>query len=273
MKKVHTFAPLTIALLAAAVPELAAASVRDAVYGEPPAGAVRYAVRLAADAPAQVRSVTGVSGKAVPLDIGALAGGAQSYRFVMVRGLPETAALSVGFRVRQAWFVASKDLDDMQVVSAEGYEGSFLLELFFFRDSQEAPAASTMVNVQIAADTGRAPSAVPAATLDDSVIIKPQARPAVFFSPAQESEMLRKGEEYMHMGDIASARLVFEDLAAHGSSKGALAMGQSYDAAFLKDIMIAGALRPSADKARLWYQRAADMGNPDAPSRLAPVVR
>ena len=88
-------------------------------------------------------------------------------------------------------------------------------------------------------------------------------------TPEQEAALLERSEDYMRRGDITSARLMYEDLAAHGSGKGALGMARTYDPKVLQEIMVAGTLRPDIEKARIWYQRALDMGESDAQAHLS----
>ena len=76
----------------------------------------------------------------------------------------------------------------------------------------------------------------------------------------------------MKRGDISAARLLFEDLAAMGSAKGAFAMAQSYDPAYLRKIFIQGGLQPDADQARTWYENAARLGSGDAQRALGALV-
>jgi len=235
--------------------------------------ALHHVRTAAADNTTIVQSLTSEPGHPVPLMIAPPADSAKDFRFVMVRGLPETVSLSAGFRVRQSWFIAARDVEGVQLWSPEAFHGNFTLEFFFFHDSQEAPLASAAVSVRIGSGPGNAQmlTATPPLQVENpsTSTAKPPRPRAVAFSPEQEAEMLRRGEGYLRIGDVASARLLYEDLAAHGSAEGMLAMGRTYDPNFLKETWVAGGLQPNLDKAKLWYQRAADMGEGDAQKRLS----
>jgi len=283
MKKTFVFLPLAALALGGALPQSAAAKFRETMAPATPLSTFAYSVRVAADGPVPIQNTIATPGKPIPLTIKAPASGAKDIRFVMVRGLPESVTFTAGFRVRQSWFIAAKDLARVELVTPAQLDAGFILELTFFRASEEPPVGSTLLNVKIAAarapDTmqesraGQTLTAAPPSTFDDlDFVPKPRKGPVVF-TPAQEAEMLKKGDGYMRLGDVASARLLFEDLAAHGSAKGALAMGKSYDPNVLKQIFVAGILDPTIEKARLWYQRAQDLGDADAEKRLTALER
>ena len=83
--------------------------------------------------------------------------------------------------------------------------------------------------------------------------------------------MLQRAQTLLRNKDIASARLLFEHLAKSGSAKGALAMGKTFDPGILRSIEASG-LKPDIAKAREWYKQAADLGEPEAASRLGSLA-
>jgi TPR repeat protein len=78
--------------------------------------------------------------------------------------------------------------------------------------------------------------------------------------PALEQEMLSRAQRLLLSGDIAGARLIFEDLARRGSALGAFALAQSYDPGFLSKLFIPG-LEPDPAKAEEWYRKAIEFGS------------
>lgn len=80
--------------------------------------------------------------------------------------------------------------------------------------------------------------------------------------------MLQRASTILGEGDVASARLLLEHIARKGSGKGAMALAQTYDPAFLRSINTLG-LRPNPEKAREWYQIAAELGEETARERLS----
>jgi hypothetical protein len=79
------------------------------------------------------------------------------------------------------------------------------------------------------------------------------------FDPAAIDGLLDGGHASMQSGDIANARRMFQAAAALGSSRGALLLGQTYDANALKRVTRAGNWKDEA-QAELWYKRAAELG-------------
>jgi TPR repeat protein len=79
--------------------------------------------------------------------------------------------------------------------------------------------------------------------------------------------LLRRGQDFLKTGDIASARLVLRRAANAGNAQAALALGASFDSVFLAELGVLG-FAPDPAHARAWYQRAAELGSTEAPRRL-----
>lgn len=277
MTKALVFLPLAVAVFTAAMPQTGAAASSETLPVAVPAADGR--VRVAMDTSAvPVQSLTAVPGKPLPLTIKPPASGVQDVKFVMVRGVPEGASFTAGFRVRQSWFIAARDLARAELMLPAGTGAGFTLELIFFRASEEPPLGNSLLEVKVAAarntdgQESRGGQMLTSASPLDDLDIAPKPQPQkgrAAFTATQEADMLKRAENFMRLGDVSSARLLFEDLAAHGSAKGALAMGRSFDPSFLRQVFVAGNLAPDREKAKLWYQRAQDLGDPDAGRHLA----
>ena len=83
--------------------------------------------------------------------------------------------------------------------------------------------------------------------------------------------MMQRADGLLRNHDVTSARLIYEHLAKSGSAKAALAMGKTYDPAFLRTAGAAG-LKPDVAKARTWYSRAAELGDQEAAKRLSELA-
>jgi hypothetical protein len=83
--------------------------------------------------------------------------------------------------------------------------------------------------------------------------------------------LLARGDQFLALGDVASAGLFYRLAATKGSAKGATALGSTYDPIYLERIGIVGT-RPSAAEAIKWYRRAIDMGDRTAAERLGELV-
>src|SRR5205085_5359334 len=77
---------------------------------------------------------------------------------------------------------------------------------------------------------------------------------------AEIAELLARGDSFVVIGDIASARVFYERAANAGDGRAALRMGTTFDAAFLRRAGLPRTFGHPA-QARSWYRRAFDHGN------------
>ena len=83
--------------------------------------------------------------------------------------------------------------------------------------------------------------------------------------------LLKQGEQFVSVGDVAAARVLFERAAEAGDSNAALALGATYDPVVLAKLGVRG-IAPDAEKAHHWYQKAREFGSPEAPTWLAKLA-
>ena len=76
-----------------------------------------------------------------------------------------------------------------------------------------------------------------------------------------------RGDEMLEFRDLSAARRFYETAANAGSGRAAMALGRTYDPAFLSQMQVIG-LRPDPALAATWYRRAADLGVPEAAAEL-----
>ncbi len=79
--------------------------------------------------------------------------------------------------------------------------------------------------------------------------------------------MLARGNEYLGLGDIASARLFFEQAAEQGDTAALTAVGRTYDPRVLKGLGVLGSFANPAI-ATQWYERALSAGDAEANQQL-----
>jgi TPR repeat protein len=84
----------------------------------------------------------------------------------------------------------------------------------------------------------------------------PPRRPA---STLDVAGLLARGDGYLGMGDITSARLFYERAADAGSGQGAMRLGATFDPNFLARAGLVGT-RGDPVSADMWYHRARDLG-------------
>jgi hypothetical protein len=85
------------------------------------------------------------------------------------------------------------------------------------------------------------------------------------------SSLIARGDEFLSQSDVVSARLFYRLAAANGSAAGALAMGSTYDPAFLTRNAVRG-VNPEPEKALVWYRRAVELGDPEGKTRTAQLL-
>ncbi len=78
--------------------------------------------------------------------------------------------------------------------------------------------------------------------------------------------LLRRGEDFITSGDIASARLVLQRAAEAGNAHAALTLAATFDPNLLAKLGLD--FRADVVKARFWYERAEQLGSTEAQRRL-----
>jgi hypothetical protein len=243
------------------------------------------------DAPGLVvEDISGRPGSEIPLRIEVAQSDTEEYSFLMFRGLPAEISLSAGFRLKDSWAVSLRDLTNLALVSPPNFEARFQVEVLLIK-GRNTPADSRVMSVNLQ----RAPSAAapviaaaprqqepapqriltaappepqpqpPAATKIEPAA--PSVSKKMAISPETETAMLDRATQMLSMGDVSSARLLFEHVAKKGSGKAAMALARTFDPAYFS-AMGARGLKPDQEKAKQWYAVAADLGQDEARSRL-----
>jgi hypothetical protein len=119
----------------------------------------------------------------------------------------------------------------------------------------------------------RAPAAAPAivppqVTAPVAVAPPPPAPQARRMDADELATLMKRAKESLAAGDIPVARLLLERAADGQDASAALMLAQTYDPAVLGTSDVRN-ITPEPDKARNWYQRAAQLGSADAQRRLA----
>lgn len=127
--------------------------------------------------------------------------------------------------------------------------------------STGAPAVGSTANE----GTPARPATVspPERVSSSSVATIPALPPANPPMAAEIAELLARGDSFVVIGDIASARVFYERAASAGDRRAALRMATTFDPTFLRR---AGLPRTFGDpaRARSWYRRAFDLGAVEA---------
>ena len=130
-----------------------------------------------------------------------------------------------------------------------------------FISTEPAALAERFAGVPVKAETE--PAIMPRA------IAEPPA-PAPALRPLEREEiamLVKRSEDLVGQGDIASARLMLTRAAEAGDARAALALGATYDANVLRKLGVIGVAADAA-RARAWYEKAAEYGSGEATRRL-----
>jgi hypothetical protein len=206
----------------------------------------------------------------------------------MLRNLPPNFTLSAGFSTKNYWAVSLNDVADLKLTPAEGYEGTFTVEVLLVKGAGTDPERRT---ARVAIHSNRSSPTV--AATDDSVRERTANRAEAPVAPLPsgdtspqggarkaappqhsqdlsplEQAMMDRGDTYWKQGDIAAARLLYRPLAKKNIAIAALAMARTFDPEALSALAVRG-LRPDVAQAKSWYRMAKDLGSAQAAQRLA----
>jgi hypothetical protein len=197
--------------------------------------------------------------------------------FILIRNIPAGITISSGMFTGKVWIVSLQEAADLHLTSAPDMTGDFTLDFFLIGSGNKLLAQDEAVLIlqsRQSAGSVNAASEPPKETNPQTrteLAETPQSLTLPALPKEEEEVLLRRGEELLQEGGIAAARLIFEELANRGSGKGAFALAQTYDPAFIPPSQTS-AVKPDIDEAMKWYQRAAIYGNAEAKQRLAALA-
>jgi hypothetical protein len=129
-----------------------------------------------------------------------------------------------------------------------------------------APSAAVLPaspEVETSAPEARTPAAAAAA----------EPRAAVSLPPDKVASLLKRGQDLIAAGDVASGRVMLAYLAEAGDAKASFMLAGTFDAAVLARLGVVG-VQPDPARASAWYARAAEQGSSEAAQRLRqPALR
>jgi hypothetical protein len=190
--------------------------------------------------------------------------GAEEGTFILIRNIPEGVSVSAGMATGRIWIVPLREAHTLRLVTRLGMNASFQIGFHLIGPGSRVLAKTTAtVNLRPSGAAAAIDSATPKPQAQ-----KPPAQPepqAESLTPRAEAVMLARGKDLLQQGGIAAARIIFEDLATHGSAAGALALARSYDPAYGAT---SGVSAPATNlaEARKWYERAAELGKSGRPA-------
>ena len=218
--------------------------------------------------------------------------------FVRIRGLPAAAVLSEGHAIKAGtWAVPLTGLANLMVTVAAGSEGKFpVLVALVLVDGAVVRETEVTRAVMPAASVPRPPRApVNSASLGAPALPGPHpsplASPPLKLAPERQAvpspavsaptapelknddkdravKHVQRGDESLAAGNITMARLFYQRAADIGWAQGALALAGTYDPVELSRLKVVGGVDPDRAAAQKWYEKARQLGSPQAAERL-----
>jgi hypothetical protein len=164
--------------------------------------------------------------------------------YLIVSGLKRGARMSSGIELMfDTWRIDIAQLSDLQLVVPAGFARRQHVDIELRRADGTTREKSRLVVVTPGA------AAIVADDADDAVDL-----------PAQVRRTVDEGEVQIDNGSLQGARILFKRAAGKGSARAALLLAGSYDPRVIAAYKTATPPSVDIDKARLWYQRAIELG-------------
>jgi len=225
-----------------------------------------------------------VSQAQLPIQVGP-PGALPSNSFIRLRGLPPTVSLTEGHAIGPgSWAIPLFGLSTLKanvpagvsgrseiIINLVAVDGTLLAEartaLVVGPAAMIAPAEKAPPE-QKRANTLAPPPPVPAGRPDRNTqnVPRPPELPAE--ERARVEKLIAQGQRYLEQGSVVLAREFFRRAADAGYAPGAIRLAATYDPAELARLQAQGVV-PDRAEARKWYERAKELGAPEAEERLA----
>jgi hypothetical protein len=207
----------------------------------------------------EANPVSGRANEAIPLEL--TVPGGEGERFVRITGLPDGVKLSAGVDTGNgSWLLSAGRANNLTLTVPDGFAGVFTLDAQLLGTDARTPLSEDVAfevdvaGVQVAEASETRTAAVGADT-----------------SPAASEPSLspvERAENLLRDGDVRTAREILRAETETGSATAALVLGTSYDPRTFTGLTSANA-SPDATEAFRWYQRAAELGDPNGSSQIS----
>jgi hypothetical protein len=127
-------------------------------------------------------------------------------------------------------------------------------------------------NPATSVDTAQRPALLPTPPQTVSPSVAPRPPVAAEDAPVVAAKM-KIGVELMTYGEVAAARVMFQRAAEAGDGAGAFALAETYDPLVLGGLRLREGVMPDLALARTWYEKARDLGSPEARDRISRLAQ
>ncbi len=258
--------PAVVEAAAVAEPALTTATLSDPAQASP---AARKPILTAS---IDVSDVSGQTGQMIPLPLLVEPESAGQKLGVRLSGLPDSAYLTAGKRVAMDWILQPGQESDVKLVVPEAQASQYQIEVAAIEPSSgklAAPAKVMTLNLEIPPDASEAaakPADMATAKAPAEIIEPlPEAIPApvetttATAAKPDASELIRKGDLLLKVGDLAAARQFYQEAFEQGAVEGAVGAAKSYDPAVYAELNVQG-IEPDPAQALEWYKKAGAAG-------------
>jgi len=205
--------------------------------------------------------------------------------FVRLRGLPHVVSLNEGYSIGPgSWAIPLQALPTLKANIPAGIAGrSELVISVVTADGIPLAEARTTLLVEPEPSTRKSSETPAAEPANRSRFVAPVTPPIAggrknYATPRplelsiaereKAERLVRQGDQYLAQGQVGGARLLYRQAASTGYALAAIRLGTTYDPAELSRLKVEG-ITPDAAEARKWYERARELGAPEADERLA----
>jgi hypothetical protein len=230
--------------------------------------------------------------QAVPL--GVSVDNANDLHFLQVSGLPKGTALSAGVSVGDdGWMLYAQDSKDAVIWPPPHFVGVMELTVSLIVGGDVTASGTRPLRFEWVAEKA-AEIKLPRETRPEAMVhdeapllakvrdeapllakVQDEAPPAAksrsltirHLPPDESAALLKRGNDLVASGDLAAARLVLRRAAEAGNARAAFALAGTYNPITLGELHVHG-LSPDLATARYWYERANELGSPDASREL-----
>ena len=148
-------------------------------------------------------------------------------------------------------------------------------EPIYIQQAQGLPSPSVTLHQPNRHEIGTAPSILP-----EPIQLKPDRETSDSSPPPLQRQLdnqeimmlLKRGKDLFAAGDLAAARVVLRKAADANDAEAALALAATYDPLVLRELKVYGFM-PDAAMARVWYEKATELGSSAAPRRLEMLTK
>jgi len=208
-----------------------------------------------------------------PVPLGVSVDSANDLNFLKVSGFPKGTALSAGVSVGDdGWLLYAKDSKDAVIWPPPHFVGVMKLTVSLIVGADVNPAETRPLRFEWAekvAELKPPEETRSEAKLQDQAPTGTISRSHTNrqLSTDETAALLKRGNELIASGDLAAARLVLQRAAEAGNARAAFALAGTYNPITLGELHVHG-LSADLAKARYWYERAKELGSPDASREL-----